>query len=81
VYAAPTILQKLIDESGGDGYENTIMMPWSGFEPPAAAVTRHGVWLPDDLYDAHEKAVSHRGWREWTEGVPAELVRDGVVVG
>jgi hypothetical protein len=50
---------------------------WSLFVPPAAALRRRGIWLPDPLYQAHLAAQTITGWRKWTEGVdPFELDGD-----
>jgi hypothetical protein len=65
VYAAPTLLQKFWDDSQGNGYENTELRPWDEFEPPDDSIIRHGVWLPEGLYAAHETSKVERGWREW----------------
>lgn len=54
-------------------------VPWSWFQPPTRHVA-HGVWAPEDLHGALMAARSLRGWREWTDGVPAGLVRDGQVL-
>lgn len=41
------------------------VLPWAEFVPPPSNLTRHGIWLPDDLFIAHNKGRSHHGWREW----------------
>ena len=40
-------------------------LPWSQFVPPPAAVTRHGIWLPEALMNQHLAARQSHGWREW----------------
>lgn len=39
--------------------------PLSFFEPPASAVTKHGIWLSDAKVAEHMAARGLRGWREW----------------
>lgn len=51
--------------------------PWSDFVPPVGV--RHGKMLPDDLWDAHRRSRRPAGWREWTEGVPADELVGGRV--
>lgn len=53
--------------------------PWGELPVPASASVRHGVWMPPGLMDAHLRAQSRRGWREWTEGVPASELSGGRV--
>lgn len=54
--------------------------PWSDFVKPDESITRHGIWLPSDLYTRHENIRSKRGWREWTEGLaPHEIDTSGRV--
>lgn len=77
VYAGPRLTRFYEDNPT----ENTVVRSWGEFAPPPDAVVRHGVWVPDELMSAHDAALSHRGWREWTDGVPARLVRGGRVVG
>lgn len=38
---------------------------FSEFEAPAAELTRHGVWVSDELALRHEAAQKSRGWKEW----------------
>lgn len=78
VYAAPAAMARLLRNAP---YENTILVPWAEFVPPPARLMRHGIWLSDDLYRRHGEALTPRGWREWTEGVPARHIRNGRVVG
>ncbi|MHA2063194.1 MAG: hypothetical protein ACXABY_02315 [Candidatus Thorarchaeota archaeon] len=53
---------------------------WDEFIPPDEAITRHGVLLPDKLYEKHENIRRIAGWREWTEGLhPSELDSNGHV--
>ena len=62
-----------------------VVKEWSEFTPPPTAVTRDGIWLPDDLFLAHLDAIrevplSARGWRAWTAGVPTRDIKDGEVI-
>lgn len=61
--------------------QNRFVLPWANFEPPPAAATRHGIWLPDDVYAAGVTARTPRGWRDYTDGVPASRIRNGKVTG
>lgn len=38
---------------------------WGQFTLPPVDLTRHGVWLADDVWAEHVTARSERGWREW----------------
>jgi hypothetical protein len=42
-----------------------VVRPWSEFSPPAANITRHGIWLSDELAANHVAAQALRGWRDW----------------
>lgn len=55
-------------------------LPWSDFESPNASRFRHGILLPNPLWEAHRDSRAEVGWRDWTEGVPSELVSSGRVV-
>lgn len=71
IFAAPTMVAKL--EAIGP-VQHQAWFPWEAFEPPPARDVRHGVSMPDPLYQAHEASRITRGWREWTEGLdPEEL--------
>ena len=50
------------------------------FVPPDEKVTRHGIWIPDRLADQHDNIRARHGWREWTDGVPEEFIKDGKVI-
>lgn len=56
------------------------LRPWSEFVAPPEEITRHGVWVSDALNAKHDAKREIRGWREWTDGVPADMVRDGKVL-
>jgi hypothetical protein len=57
---------------------NTELREWAWFQAPQRDVA-HGIWLDDALNAQHEAARSLRGWREWTEGVPADQLDDGIL--
>jgi len=61
------------------GQQNTVVKPWDQFAPPSPSIRRHGIWLPDALYEEHNQAQTIHGWREWTAGVPAEDIVNGRV--
>ena len=55
--------------------------PWSEFSPPAdESVIRHGVTVSNELWQLHRKRWTEHVWREWTEGLPAEDIVDGLIV-
>jgi len=72
IYAQAAVRARFPDE-----VENTTFEAWSAFVPPASAITRHGVWVSDDANESHNKARALCTWHEWTEGLPAEEIRDG----
>lgn len=39
--------------------------PWSELPKPAQNVTSHGVWMPDDLWAAHQALQVPHSWEEW----------------
>lgn len=41
------------------------VLPWAQFVAPPASQTFHGIWVSDELHDAHLAARTPRGWREW----------------
>ncbi len=54
--------------------------PWSEFvKPRDDSVVRHGVYIPDDLWLLHQQRWPDHGWREWTDGIPAESIKDGLI--
>lgn len=59
--------------------ENTTYLDWSLFPKPNEALTRHGIWVSDDLNRAHEKKYTKRSWREWNEGVDSSQIIQGRV--
>lgn len=40
-------------------------LPYADFVPPAEAITRHGIWVPDELAVQHDVRKARHGWREW----------------
>lgn len=40
-------------------------LPYSEFVPPAESITRHGIWVSDQLRDQHISIRGRHGWREW----------------
>lgn len=39
--------------------------PFLAFNPPSAAITAHGIWTSDELFERHRQARSAVGWRGW----------------
>lgn len=54
----------------------TNIHPWEEYKPLPDAVYIHGLWLPNDLYQAHAALHVTRGWREWVEGLDPRELRD-----
>jgi len=74
IYAEPQMADRMVACATPRGE----IRDYSEFVPPAAAHVRHGIMVADELNAAHDAARTTRGWREWTEGVPArELVSIG----
>lgn len=41
---------------------------WSDFTSPADALTRHGIWVPDEEnWKKHFEVRDQHGWREWVQ--------------
>ena len=77
VYVGPKLTQYYADRE----VENIVVKPWSQFVPPPATLTRHGIWTTDALMVGHDVArVRKTGWRWYTDGVPARLVKNGELV-
>lgn len=51
---------------------NTTVRPWTEFVPPAAAITRHGIWLTDTKWQEHVTAApqGYWSWAHWNEHLP-----------
>lgn len=54
--------------------------PWADFPIPDVAIQRHGIWLPSGAMTAHLNARRTVGWREWTDGLPSDQIKDGRLV-
>lgn len=54
----------------------TNIHPWEEYTPLPDAAYIHGLWLPNDLYQAHAALHVTRGWREWVEGLDPRELRD-----
>lgn len=39
--------------------------PYSDFVVPTTTITRHGIWMSDQLWNEHRNVRSNHGWREW----------------
>jgi hypothetical protein len=77
-YAEGEYYRKLMDTEFADP---TKIHPWASFPEPDWRMTKHGIWVPDDLHDLHEASVSSRPWMEWSDGVDkVHLDDDGSVV-
>lgn len=59
--------------------QNTINKFWEEFVLPDEIITRHGIWTTDELDKQHREKVSKTTWQSWTDGVPKEFVKDGIV--
>jgi hypothetical protein len=46
------------------GYGPSVLQ-WSAFVPPAANLTRDGVWLPEATWEKHLQVRTVHDWREW----------------
>ena len=65
--------------------DDTHVHPWHEFEIPHPEYIRHGVWLPDGLFDMHEDRCETRTWMEWFDPLlvgrdPRYLGDDGKLV-
>lgn len=72
IYAGPAALARMMAprSNGTVGISNGTIRPWDEFDPPPLAETLHGIWLPDDMFELHQRAQEHRGWREWCDHLP-----------
>lgn len=59
-------------------YPEVEVRPWSAFDHSRES-GMDGVWVTDAAHEAHQKARTLRGWREWTEGLHPSLLVDGKV--
>lgn len=46
-------------------FPGVTVLPWEQFVLPPANQTFHGIWLPQETFDAHRAVRSQHGWREW----------------
>lgn len=57
------------DPSPWVGHSTTLgpvtILPWADFVVPTGSLTRHGIWVSDELAAAHRAVSTRRGWREW----------------
>jgi len=45
--------------------QNCIYKDWSDFTKPVESVTKHGVWVSDELNALHDEVRSTPNWRDW----------------
>lgn len=66
----------------GIGFLASRMESWIDFPKPDESETFHGLLVTDELNQEHKDVIAaeDRSWREWTEGVPPELVKDGRLI-
>ena len=70
-YAEPLKLARLqalvaeADNGNPSGAAGITVLPWSLWSPPAANLTRHGIWLSDVQYQQHRTA--QRPYPPWQE--------------
>jgi len=48
-----------------DVRECNAIYEWKDFIYPSITNTRHGIWVPDELNEAHKSIQAVHGWREW----------------
>lgn len=70
IYAEPVIAERMM----WAGVPESVIRPFSAFTPPDERDVRHGIWVPQTLNARHDAARPERGWREWVEGVPEQLL-------
>lgn len=63
------------------GLHSSQLQPWAkgAIEMPPPEAFRYGIMLPDAHYEAHVAQQTLRTWREWTDGVSADLLSGGKV--
>lgn len=47
--------------------ECTEVHPWENFIPPSENMTRHGIWMPNEIMEIAKKVRRATNWREWIE--------------
>ncbi|MEE9611352.1 MAG: hypothetical protein V3W19_08870 [Desulfatiglandales bacterium] len=79
LYAGKRVLEEWMNNSP-NGYQDMILKPWEEFVKPPLNLTRHGIWVSDELEVKHEEMLSPPNWRSWGEHLdPKELDREGLV--
>lgn len=79
LYAGRRVLEEW-EKNSPNGYQDMVLRPWREFVRPASNLTRHGIWVPDELELIHEKRLSPPNWRAWGEHLdPGELDKNGLV--
>jgi hypothetical protein len=69
-YAGNEIIQELRDRN----IQDAIIRPYGQFIKPAEEDTRHAIWTSDELAAEYLAVRGRRGWREWTDGVPEDMI-------
>ncbi len=59
--------------------ENTTLKTWADFILPDAEITRHGIWMSDELFNDHKDKQSHKGWRNYGHHLDPKELKDGKV--
>lgn len=78
-YAGKRALEEWLKASP-QGYDRMLLKPWEEFVPPALNLTRHGIWVADELQTRHEDILSLSNWRAWGEHLdPSELDENGLL--
>ena len=64
------------------GFRESRIGAWADFPMPDESETFHGLLVSDSLQQDHVLRVQaeKRSWREWTDGVPEHLVKNGRLV-
>lgn len=79
LYAGKRVLEQWTNNSP-NGYQDMILKPWEEFVLPALGLTRHGIWVSDELEVKHEEVLSLPNWRAWGEHLdPSELDENGLL--
>lgn len=53
------------------------LRPFRQYRLPPGSITRHGVWMLDKQWRRHMNALSVKGWRTWTQGLPGREIVHG----
>lgn len=64
------------------GFREARIAAWTDFPMPDESETFHGLLVSDSLQQDHVFRVQaeNRSWREWTDGIPEHLVKNGRLV-